>query len=145
METNEIILVGTQMKKLIEKKSAPIIRRYGLRPVELDILVFLYQSPRDTAKDIMSSRHFSKAHISKSIENLRSRGFVRLSEDSEDHRVVHICLTGQTEEVVKEMIEVYQTCVQAVMKNITEEERMMMSRVWHKMLTGIDEEMKKFM
>ena len=111
METNEIILVGTQMKKLIERKSASIIRRYGLRPVELDILVFLYQSPKDTAKDIMSSRHFSKAHISKSIENLRSRGFVRLSEDTDDHRVVHIALTGQTEEVVKEMMEVYQGCI----------------------------------
>lgn len=145
METNEIILLGTQMKKLIEKKSAPIIRRYDLRPVELDILVFLSQSgDGDTAKDIMNSRHISKAHISKSIENLRLRGFVKLSGDPSDHRIMHISLTERTEGVVEEVLAVYQSCCQAMMRNISQEEHMLIHSLWTKVLSGINEELEKY-
>lgn len=41
METNDIVMSGVQLKKLIAKKVEPIIHEYQLRPVEMDILVFL--------------------------------------------------------------------------------------------------------
>lgn len=145
METDEIILLGMQMKKLIEKKSAPIIRKYDLRPVELDILVFLSQSHgKDTAKDIMNSRYISKAHISKSIENLRMRGFVRLSEDPDDHRILHIGLTEQTADVVREVLDVYQSCRQAMMRHISTEELTLIHNLWNKALSGINDELGKY-
>ena len=78
METSEIVLSGIQLKKLMEHMELPIMEKYQLRPVELDILVFLYHSKGNTAKEIMKKKCISKAHISKSIDNLYSKGYVKL-------------------------------------------------------------------
>lgn len=40
METNEIVLSGLQLKKLMMRKVEPIMKAYDLRPVELDLLFF---------------------------------------------------------------------------------------------------------
>ena len=143
METNELVTLGTQMKKLIEKKCAPMITKYGLRPVELDILVFLTQSEKaDTAKDIMHSRHISKAHISKSIENLRTRGYVQLYEDGQDHRLVHILLTEKAKGVVGGILDTYRNCRMIMMQNVTQEEIEVLQRVIGKMQASISKELE---
>lgn len=143
METNELVTLGMQMKKLIEKKCAPMIEKYDLRPVELDILVFLKQSEKaDTAKDIMHSRHISKAHISKSIENLRTRGYVQVYEDGQDHRIVHISLTEKAKDAVSGIQEVYQSCRRVMMQNVTLEEIEVLQRVIGKMQESISKELE---
>lgn len=63
METSEIVLSGMQLKKLIQHMEYPIMEKYELRPVELDILVFLYHSKGNTAKEIMKKSVFQR-HIS---------------------------------------------------------------------------------
>ena len=109
METNDLVMSGAQLKKLMAKKVEPIIQECDLRPVELDILVFLHSEKTiDTAKGIIQKKHLSKAHISKSIDNLRSKGFIRISEDDSDHRVLHISLTERSEEVIGQVVHVYE-------------------------------------
>lgn len=140
METNELVTLGIQMKKLMEKKCASMMEKCDLRPVELDILVFLYQSEQaDTAKDIMHSRHISKAHISKSIENLRIRGYVQVNEDVKDHRIGHIALTKKAQAVAGEILEVYQSCRRIMMQNVTQEEIEVLQRVIKKMQESIND------
>ncbi|MCD7929561.1 MAG: MarR family transcriptional regulator [Clostridiales bacterium] len=93
MDTTGIIASGTQLKKLISKKSEPAQHRYHLRPVELNILLLLHANPHiDTAKDIMNRLHVSKAHVSQSLDHLKSGGFISLLEDPQDRRVFHIQL-----------------------------------------------------
>ena len=83
----EVLTLGAELKKLLEKKSEPLMQKYGLRKIELDILEYLASGHYGyTAKDIMGQKHISKAHVSKSIDNLKALGFIRLHEDREDHR-----------------------------------------------------------
>ena len=82
MRDSLINTCGMKMRKLLDKKSEVIAQKYGVRNVELEILLFLYHSPcGDTAKDIVEEKNLSKAHISKSVDNLRAKGFVVLTED----------------------------------------------------------------
>ena len=82
METNDIVMSGVQLKKLISKKAEPVMEEYDLRSVELDILVFLHNEKNvDTAKGIIERKHLSKAHISKSIDNLRTGEFIQITDD----------------------------------------------------------------
>ena len=75
----EVLTLGAELKKLLEKKSEPLMQKYGLRKIELDILAYLASGHYgDTAKDIMGQKHISKAHVSKSIDNLKALGFIRL-------------------------------------------------------------------
>lgn len=112
--------------------------------MELEILLFLYHSScGDTAKDIVEQKNLSKAHISKSVDNLRTKGFVVLIEDDNDRRKRHIELTQKAEEAAKEMLEVHNDCKRIIMRYVTEEEKAVMDRVMQKMLRSLDEELQK--
>ena len=54
MRDSLINTCGMKMRKLLDKRSEVFAQRYGVRNVELEILLFLYHSPcGDTAKDIV--------------------------------------------------------------------------------------------
>ena len=142
METDEVVMSGLQLKKLLAKKSAPIMQEYDLRPVELDILVFLRQEKNvDTAKDIIARKHLSKAHISKSVENLRSGGFIQLAADETDHRVLRIHLTEKSDEVIGKMKEVYSECKEIMLKGLAVDELEILKRAIVKITDNINEEL----
>lgn len=143
METSEIVLSGKQLKKLIEHMEYPIMEKYELRPVELDILVFLYHSKGNTAKEIMKKKCISKAHISKSIDNLYSKGYVKLIEDTKDHRIIHIELTQSANQIAKETIQMYEACKSILLKDITEEEFDLVRKVAKKMVENINEVLER--
>lgn len=144
MRDSMINTCGMNMRKLLEKKSEVLVQKYGVRNVELEILLFLYHSScGDTAKDIVEQKNLSKAHISKSVDNLRAKGFVVLIEDDNDRRKGHIELTQKAEEAAKEMLEVHNDCKRIIMRYVTEEEKTVMDRVMQKMLRSLDEELQK--
>lgn len=144
MRDSMINTCGMNMRKLLEKKSEVLVQKYGVRNVELEILLFLYHSScGDTAKDIVEQKNLSKAHISKSVDNLRTKGFVVLIEDDSDRRKRHIELTQKAEEAAKEMLEVHNDCKRIIMRYVTEEEKAVMDRVMQKMLRSLDEELQK--
>ena len=132
-----------KMRKLLDKKSEVLAQKYGVRNVELEILLFLYHSPcGDTAKDIVEEKNLSKAHISKSVDNLRAKGFVILTEDKNDRRKRHIELTEKAVEAAKDMLEVHNECRRIVMRYVTDDEKAVMNQVMEKMIRSLDEELQ---
>lgn len=137
----EIFATGQQMKKVMEKECAPLMEKYGVRKVELDILYFLsHAGKHDTAKDITSTQHLSKAHISKSVDNLRSLGYIVSAEDQEDHRCCHIQLTPQAKPLIREFEEIRTRVYERLFAGVTEEERACMRTVIRKVLLNLDSE-----
>ena len=55
----EFVFTTQQVKRLMERQCADLMRRCLLRKVELDILLFIsrVKDRRDTAHDIMASKH----------------------------------------------------------------------------------------
>ena len=139
METNDVVMSGIQIKKLVYRKVEPIIQEYDLRQVELDLLIFLRKEKNvDTAKKIIERKHLSKAHISKSIENLRLGGFIKLTEDENDHRVLHISLTEKSNAVINKVAEVYAECREIMQNGISPEELEVAKRVILKMKENVN-------
>ena len=95
----------------------------------------------DTAKGIIERKHLSKAHISKSIENLRLRGFIEITEDEKDHRILHISLTNKSNEVICKVNEVYAECKEIMQKGISSDELEVLKRVISKMNENINHEL----
>ena len=123
MVTSDVVMSGAQLKKLISRKVEPLMQEYDLRPVELDILVFLQKEKSvDTAKGIIEKKHLSKAHISKSIENLRAGGFIQIAEDENDRRILHINLTDKSNEVIRKVNEIYAQCKEIMERGISKED-----------------------
>ena len=143
MRDSMINTCGMKMRKLLDKKSEVLAQKYGVRNVELEILLFLYHSPcGDTAKDIVEEKNLSKAHISKSVDNLLAKGFVILTEDKNDRRKRHIELTEKAVEAAKDMLEVHNECRRIVMRYVTDDEKAVMNQVMEKMIRSLDEELQ---
>lgn len=143
-EEYEILALGQQLKKLLEKKSLPIMQKYDLRKVELDILSFFSIRERegDTAKDIMLTKHISKAHVSKSVDNLKQRGYISLEEDEKDHRRVHISLTEEGDRVLQEFMEVRNVCKKILFCNITDDEMRILIQIMERMQQNVKEHLE---
>ena len=138
----EILTLGTELKKLLEKKSEPLMKKYDLRKIELDILAYLSsESCGDTAKEIMEKKHISKAHVSKSIDNLKNHGLITLNEDSKDHRYLHITLSAKANVVVAEFMAIHEECRRIVFSMLTKEEMEQISNICKKMQENIRCEM----
>ncbi len=140
----DVLTLGSELKKLLEKKSEPLMQKYGLRKIELDILAYLSNGRcGDTAKDIMEKKHISKAHVSKSIDNLKARGFIFLSEDRTDHRFIHIRLSGEADPVIEDFLKIHEECWRILLTDISEEERVLLEQICAKMQGNIVRELEK--
>ena len=144
MEESMDMLVGTQQfRKVLEKRCEKLNEYYGVRLVEMDILDFLSRAGiHDTAKDIMSDLHISKAHISKSVENLRNRGYLIVTEDARDHRCVHLSVTEKAKPLLRAFVEERERFVNVLLDGVTEEEKEIMIRTTRKILNNLNREYK---
>lgn len=80
----------------------PICKKWDLTRNELDVLLFLANNPDyDRAVDIVNNRGMSKSHVSLSITNLESRGFLKRRDDPADRRTVHLELLPAAKEVTE--------------------------------------------
>ena len=142
MDAYDLITSGVQLRKLITKYVEPIMKEYGLRPVELDILEFITRENLTTAKEIMLRRHISKSHISKSLEHLLEKGLIRMTEDKKDHRNMRIELTAESYEVINRVNSVYEECRNILLEGISDKELHIFRKVIHKMNNNVDGKLK---
>jgi Transcriptional regulators len=139
----ETLLYGQHFKKLYEKMSNLITAKYGLHKIEIEILLFLEEGGKDTARDIAEVKYFSKANISRAIEHLTECGYLTGRPDAQDRRCVHLCLTGEAEPVCKELLALRRELMETIYQGITEEERLVMRQVARKIARNITAELAK--
>lgn len=121
----DYMLTGLQTKKLLERTCESEMADCGLRQVELEILYYLACDERgDTASEILRDWHFSKAHISKSVDNLHRHGCITLAEDPDDRRCIHIRPTAEGKALVARYREVRAQVFARIFAGLTEEERL---------------------
>lgn len=140
-ESFDVLAIGQQCRKILEKRCEKLNTAYGVRLVEMDILYFLSRAGiRDTAKDIMAEMHISKAHISKSVENLRKRGFLTVEEDILDHRCFHLCITEKAKPLLAAFAAERKRFWDMLFLDVTKEEKEVIIRTMGKILANLDRE-----
>ena len=85
-----------QARKAYARALEPVCKAWDLTHNEVDILLFLYNTPKlDRAADIVSRRGIAKSHVSLSVADLEARGLLTRHCDPEDRRTVRLELTDQ--------------------------------------------------
>lgn len=130
---------GQQFKKLYEKQYEPLMKKYEMKKIELDVMFFLYTYKRyDTAKDIVNYKCLSKAHVSKAIENLINKDYIVARSDEKDRRCVHLSVTQQAAPIMCEMEQLWKEVDLMVYHDVTEEERLLLVEVIKKVVNNIN-------
>ena len=134
----ESLLRGTQFKQLLENYIRGLRDKYGLKRTEIEVLYYLsHSSGADTTKDISSSLHMNKGHISQTTESLCRRGYLSASRDETDNRVVHFTLTEEARRVTEEIEFAIKKLYQTLFEGISEEDRRTLARIASRMADNI--------
>ena len=137
----DMLVTGQQFRKIMEKRCDRLSIKYHVRLVEMDILCYLSKAGiRDTARDIMADMHISKAHISKSVEHLKDRGYLMLEEDEKDRRCIHLCITEKAKPLIREFAAERKQFLEKLFEGVTKEEKEVMLRTMTKILSNLNKE-----
>ena len=138
-QLDELLLTGLQFGRLVEKKYNYLEEKYDLRKIDLKILLYLDVSKdSNTAKCIVDTGLFTKAHVSQSIGRLRQRRMIDTVRDSEDKRCSRLMLMENAKTIISEIKMVDHEIERMITKGISDEELETMRRVAGKIINNIN-------
>lgn len=81
------------LELLYHKLQSPVLARYQMTQIELDVLLFLANHPGlDTAKDIVEIRRLTKSHVSAAVEGLSRKGYLLRVRRPDNRKLIHLTL-----------------------------------------------------
>ena len=81
------------LELLYHKMQVPVLEKYQLTQIELDVLLFLSHHPQqDTAKDIVEIRRLTKSHVSAAVEGLVQRNYIQRLRRPDNKKLIHLVL-----------------------------------------------------
>ena len=81
------------LELLYHKLQSPVLARYQMTQIELDVLLFLANPPGlDTAKDIVEIRRLTKSHVSAAVEGLSRKGYLLRVRRPDNRKLIHLVL-----------------------------------------------------
>lgn len=132
-----------QILKLYEYKLLPVMQKYDLLKIEIDVLMFLYNNPDyDRAKDIVSKRGIAKSHVSKAIDLLYKKGYLDIQIDHKDKRVNHLIILDKAKPIIMDGLACQKNFYDVFFKNLSVEEIEMLKTIFVKMNENVKEELE---
>lgn len=91
---NSMLRLQRRIAAVYDAHMAEAAARTGLTKPEADVLLFLANNPsRSTARDVAKFRGFSKTYVSRAVERLAGRGFLRIEPHPTDGRIQLLHIT----------------------------------------------------
>lgn len=126
----EGLLRGNRFKDLWDIQSADARKKYNLKKMDLEVLLYLNSNPeKNTAGDIQRFFNINKGYISQVVDHLCKMQYVTAVPDTEDRRYIHYVVCQKTEWVAKDLQEARDRLVEQMFQGISEEERLIFRRV----------------
>lgn len=124
--TRDILIFAQKCRRVYEKKCIGIMKKYDLRFSDLDILYHIsIAGDRNLAKNLVS-KGMSKANVSMSVENLKQKSLINLTEDADP--------------ILEEVKAVKEEINNIIFQGINEEERATLGKVRARMEKNIQKE-----
>lgn len=134
----ETLLRGSQFKQILDNYIKGLKDAYDLKRTEIEVLYYLSRcGERNTAKDITSSLHMNKGHISQTTESLCQKGYISAAKDINDFRVVHYSITANAIRVAEEIDAAIDRLYAALFAGISAEDQESLKRIAAQMAANI--------
>lgn len=113
---------------------------FGLTRNEADVLMFLSNNEsHNTAMDIVRYRYISKSLVSKSVDNLVLKGYIKSRADTADRRYNRLFITAQAEGAVSKLHEAQSEFMHLFSNMVTPDEQVLLQQVLLKISSKMDE------
>ena len=129
----ELLLNGQLYKKLNEVVYKPVTNDYGLSMFDIKLLLFLKEHDMyDTARDIVEIHYLTKSYVSKAIEALIVKGYLKRKPDIHDRRCIHLELQEKAFPVIDYVKVKQKELIEILFNGLTSEEKRIIRRIAEK-------------
>lgn len=112
-----------KIRKLYIEEFARVFKEENFSPNEINILIFLYNNPTiDTSSQLYVVLGVSKGLVSRSIDSLLKKGYLKSYIDSKDKRIQHLVLTDQVEPIIERVKSIKDNINKLILMNIPKED-----------------------
>ena len=99
------------------------VEGFGFSGNEIDVLISLEQHPeRNTVKGISESVHLSRGVISRAVESLRKKGFLKVLRTGSDRRTFAVALSEKAAPIAEKLSRAVRDFVKAIFRGLSQEE-----------------------
>jgi DNA-binding MarR family transcriptional regulator len=81
------------------------------------------------------------SYLLTTLDHLLEKGYINMTEDENDHRIMRITLTQDSYKVINRVNDVYEQCKNVLLRGISDEEMHIFRKIIHKMNNNVDEEL----
>ena len=106
------------MKNMLREQ----LKIHDLTLNEFEMLMYLKRGKRDTSKDLVKERGYSRSLVSKTADQLMKQGYLTAEQDKEDRRIMHLKLTEKAEGILGELEQFTNGLNEILRRTITREE-----------------------
>lgn len=125
-----LLTIRPAMKRRYAREMAPVLDKWQLNSMELDVILFLGNNPGyDTASDMVQLRQLTKSHISKAVESLTGKGLLEQERDAGNRRRVHLRLMPGAQPILEEGQAAQLRFVDALTRGFSQEDKDAMQRM----------------
>ena len=111
--------------------------------MEVRVLLFFdNHGSNNTAKDLVRIFHYTKSNVSKAIDSLLLRGYLKKQYDDQDRRYIHLTVQPEAADVLEMARQCQRDMFQSVFRGISEEELQIVQKVAQKIHQNISEAMQ---
>ena len=134
----DIVLRGRKLKRISDIAFGELRRKYGLKQLEVEILIYLSRNPESSASSFIKEMGLNKGQVSVAMDNLSSGGFITLKRDNKDHRYSHASITEKTLPVLEEAEKIKVLYEKMIFSGISPEDAFSFWNVSKKMMANLE-------
>lgn len=125
-----LLTIRPAMKRRYAREMGPVLDKWQLNSMELDVLLFLGNNPGyDTASDMVQLRQLTKSHVSKAVETLTAKGLLAQERDQANRRRVHLLLLPAAQPILEAGQQAQQRFLDALTRGFSPEDMTAMQRM----------------
>lgn len=143
LTTQTMLSIAHQLDRYYSQVIGEVAEKYRISRIEIDVLLFLHNNPEyDTARDIVEYRFLTKSYVSKAVDLLTRRGFLEITEDKADRRILHLKLLPEAEGTLTAAREAQERVYGALKQGISSKEQALAGRLLLKMSENIRKQLQ---
>lgn len=127
------------LRKLYGSLFTPLLARWSVTQLEMDILLFLANNPDfDTARDIVEKRHLAKSHVSAGVDALAGRGLLERRRLPGNRKTIHLRPTEAAAPIIEAGRTVQRRYGELLLTGFSREEREELFRLLERVGRNVD-------
>lgn len=141
-QITEMLVAVQKCGRVYNRMMTESARNSGITKPELDVLLFLFNNPQyDKASDVSEMRFLAKSYVSKAVDLLQKRGYLKVQEDTQDRRIMRLKVTECALPVIQQGKETQKRFAEILYSGMSDKDMDHMHRIYSKMMENLDQYM----